>query len=127
MTLQFIVPGRPVSNNRVTRRFGNRSVKSGEARTYQQLVFQHAFAKSVTVGWEKPEACRVTITAFNVTIDIDNIAKCVLDGMHGAAYDDDKCVVDLQIQKFKDHDGQRIVVAVESAPVLVKPKRRKAA
>lgn len=108
----FGVPGRPVSANRVTRRFGNRSVKSAEATTYQQRVFQHAFAAAQTCKWKKPEACSVKIFAYNSALDADNMAKCILDGMNGAIYHDDKAVIELHIQKYKDHDGHRLIVHV---------------
>lgn len=39
-----------------------------------------------------------------MTPDIDNIAKAVLDGLNGIAYDDDKQVVELHVYK---HDRER--------------------
>lgn len=125
MILRFTVPGKPVSNNRVTRRFGNRSVKSPEAQTYQQRVFQHAFAAAI--GWKMPEACAVRVDAYNVRLDTDNICKAILDGMQAAVYEDDKCVIELHVVKHKDIGAERVSVAVEPREALIKPKKRKAA
>lgn len=123
--MRFTVEGHPVSNNRVTRRFGNRSVKSEEAKSYQQRVFQHAFAAAL--GWKKPEACAVHIDAYNVRQDVDNLAKCINDGMEGAVYDNDKAVIELHILKHKDAGETRLTITVEPREALVKPKRKRAA
>ena len=127
MTLHFTVPGAPVSNNRVTRRFGNRSVKNPAAVTYQQLVFQHAFAAAQQAEWKWPQASAVCITAYNARPDIDNLAKCVLDGMQGAAYEDDKSVIELRIFRLRDNLGIRLTIHVEPREPLEIPKRRRKA
>ena len=45
--------------------------------------------------------------------DIDNIAKAVLDGLNGAAFDDDKQVASLTIDKVYDDNPQVIVMVKE--------------
>lgn len=123
MTVTFNVPGKVASNNRVTRFGGRGAHKSPVAVSYQQRVFQHAFAAVQAMGWAKPEACMVEIEAYNVRLDVDNVAKNVLDGMNGAMYDDDKRVVRLTIAKYVDHDGERIIVHVSPCEPLVRPKK----
>lgn len=47
--------------------------------------------------------------------DIDNVAKSVLDGLNGIAYDDDKVVYDLHVRKLyvsSDDDLERIEVKI---------------
>lgn len=116
-----------MSNNRVTRRFGNRSVKSGEARSYQQRVFQHAFAAAQRCGWAFPEACAVTIDGYNVRQDVGNLEKCVCDGMEGAVYENDRCVIELTVRKHKDAGEERLIVTVEHREPLIAPKRKRKA
>ena len=43
--------------------------------------------------------------------DLDNIAKNILDGLNGIAYDDDKQIVDLHITKSYD-DQERVEVVI---------------
>ena len=38
--------------------------------------------------------------------DLDNIAKAVLDGLNGLAFDDDKQVVSLKVSKRYDHEAR---------------------
>ena len=125
--MTFEVPGKVASNNRVTRFDGRGARKNPQAASYQQRVFQHAFAAAQEAEWVKPEACKVEIEAYNVRLDVDNVAKNVLDGMNGAAYDDDRCVTHLTIVKYVDHDGERIIVHVEPTQPLVREKKRKKA
>ena len=44
--------------------------------------------------------------------DIDNVAKAVLDGLNGVAFDDDKQVVKLEVSKRYDHEA-RVEVEVK--------------
>ena len=47
--------------------------------------------------------------------DIDNVAKSILDGLNGVAYDDDTIVYDLHITKYyvwSDNDPERVEVRI---------------
>ena len=46
--------------------------------------------------------------------DIDNVAKSVLDGLNGVAYDDDTIIYDLHIKKFyaMNDDDERVEVMI---------------
>ena len=47
--------------------------------------------------------------------DIDNVAKSVLDGLNGVAYDDDTIIYDLHIRKYytmSDNDPERVEVKI---------------
>ena len=47
-----------------------------------------------------------------IKLDIDNVAKAVLDGLNGIAFDDDKQVVRLEVSKRYDHEA-RVEVEVK--------------
>lgn len=47
--------------------------------------------------------------------DIDNVAKSILDGLNGVAYDDDTIIYDLHIRKYytwSDDDPERVEVRI---------------
>jgi len=45
--------------------------------------------------------------------DVDNVAKCVLDGLNGHAYKDDSCVVELVVSKFYSENPRIEVTLTE--------------
>lgn len=112
MTLAFTIFGKPCSNNIVTRRVGNTSVKSLPARIYQARVASCAQGAAMALQWVFPATCSVSIRAWNVRLDIDNISKTVLDGMAGTVYANDNCVRYLAIEKAKDTGEQRLDIEV---------------
>ncbi len=100
--IRVIVPGRPVPKGRP--RLGVRGKTAyvytpPATREYEKLV-----------GWvAKCNRCKpidgavaVTLTVYTRgKMDVDNIAKSILDGLNGVAYWDDDQVVDLRVRKFK--------------------------
>ena len=76
--------------------FGNKELKV-EITAYFQLQKTH-YLKN---GMVNKEGFRKLKGEINPTIkyDIDNICKCVLDGLNGIAYQDDKQVVELHAYK----------------------------
>ena len=54
---------------------------------------------------------------FTTKPDIDNIIKCVMDGLTGVAYEDDKQVVQIVAQKLTRHatGGEFCLYAIEPA------------
>ena len=47
--------------------------------------------------------------------DIDNVAKSILDGLNGVAYDDDTIIYNLHITKYyvwSDEDPERVVIRI---------------
>ena len=116
MRLRFEVPGPIPSNNKVTRNVNGRSVKSAQARDYQARVASIAKAAALTQGWRVPlkgVGLSVYLHAYGTRLDVDNIAKCVLDGMAGAVYENDSAVQTLFVGKM---DGpKRIEIEVTIA------------
>lgn len=100
--ISFTIPGRPVPKGRP--RLGVRGRKAfiytpPKTREYEQLV-----------GWTaKCSGCRpikgpvsVTLDVFcRRKLDVDNIAKSVLDGLNGITYEDDSQVIELLVRKHK--------------------------
>ena len=100
--MRFEIPGRPIPKGRP--RLGYRGQKAyvytpPETREYERLV-----------GWvAKSAGCRPVEGPVSVALsvyvkgrlDADNIAKSILDGLNGVAYEDDDQVVELLVRKHK--------------------------
>ena len=100
--IAFTIPGRPVPKARP--RLGVRGRKAyvytpPETREYERLV-----------GWvAKSAGCRPVEGPVSVALsvyvkgrlDADNIAKSILDGLNGVAYEDDDQVIELLVRKHK--------------------------
>ena len=100
--IEFVVPGRPVPKGRP--RLGVRGRKAfvytpPATKEYEKLV-----------GWvAKAAGCRSVKMPVAVVLDIyvrrrmdvDNVAKSVLDGLTGVAYEDDDQVVELLARKHR--------------------------
>ena len=116
--IKITVPGRPVPKGRP--RFGVRGKKAyvytpTETKEYEKLV-----------GWlAKSAGCRPTDKPVIVSLDIytrrkmdlDNVAKSILDGLNGVAYEDDDQVVELHIWKHKVNgkEEERVEIAIKEA------------
>ena len=127
----FIIDGEPRGKGRP------RFTKSGHVYTdekttmYESLVILNY--RSIAKGYKFTSPVRVTIMAhfkppkkskkvvgdmLNGHIlptkkpDVDNIAKIVLDGLNGVAWDDDTQVVDLSVGKYYSEEP-RVAVMIE--------------
>lgn len=116
--IKITVPGRPVPKGRP--RFGVRGKKAyvytpTETKEYEKLV-----------GWvAKSAGCRPVEGPVSVALsvyvkgrlDADNIAKSILDGLNGIAYEDDDQVVELMIRKHKvtRKEEERVEIAIKEA------------
>jgi len=99
---KITIPGRPVPKGRP--RLGVRGRTAyvytpPETKEYERLV-----------GWvAKSEGCRPVEGPVSVALsvyvkgrlDADNIAKSILDGLNGVAYEDDDQVIELLVRKHK--------------------------
>ena len=116
--IEFVVPGRPVPKARP--RLGVRGRKAfiytpPATREYEKLV-----------GWVarcagcKPidGAVAVTLTVYTRgKMDVDNMAKSILDGLNGVAYKDDDQVVELLVKKHKvkRKEEERVEIEIREA------------
>lgn len=111
--LVIFVPGRIVSNNRVTRHVEGKALKSTEARRDQARIAARARDAALLVRWEPlVGACELQIVAWNTRKDVGNIEKVIADALSGIAYDDDRRLVRLVVEKRRDKQGERYDVAV---------------
>ncbi len=118
MTIRITVPGRPVPKGRPRLGFRGRKafVYTPQAtRDYEQLV-----------GWTaKAAGCRpvdgpvaVVLDVFvQRRMDVDNVAKSILDGLIGIAYEDDNQVIELLVKKHtaKDATEERVEIEIREA------------
>ena len=100
--IEFTIPGRPVPKGRP--RLGHRGRKAyvytpPQTKEYEKLV-----------GWvAKCNGCKPAGEPVAVVLDIyvrrrmdvDNVAKSILDGLTGVAYEDDDQVVELLVRKHR--------------------------
>lgn len=118
MAYRIIIPGRPIPKGRP--RLGVRGRTTyvytpPETKEYEKIV-----------GWiAKSAGCRPVEGPVSVALDVftrrkldvDNIAKSVLDGLNGVAYWDDDQVVDLRVRKFKvkNKAEERVEIEIREA------------
>ena len=116
--IKLTIPGRPVPKARP--RLGVHGRKAyvytpPETREYERLV-----------GWvAKSAGCRPVEGPVSVALsvyvkgrlDADNIAKSILDGLTGVAYDDDDQVVELLVKKHKvkRKEEERVEIEIKEA------------
>ncbi len=112
---KIIVCGRPTPKGRP--RLG---VKGGKAFVYTPAATKEY---EEMVGWAaKSSGCSpkdgpiaVSISVYvKGRLDADNIAKSILDGLNGVAYEDDDQVVELLVRKHKvkDNADERVEIEV---------------
>jgi len=114
MMYKVIIPGRPVPKgrprfNRVTGTVYNPK----RTKEYEEFV---AWCAKQT--FKQPLTCELAVyidvyVKNNVFPDIDNIAKSVLDGMQGVAYENDRQIYSLTIQRIR---GKEELVEVRIEP-----------
>jgi crossover junction endodeoxyribonuclease RusA len=110
----------PVSANRYWRSYATeqgtvRVVKTPEARVYQQKVFW--LAKSQGIRKIKGNV-RIRMYLYGGRMDIDNAIKPTLDALQGAAYQNDRQVTSVSIERMADDGaGDRLEVEVDGIEV----------
>ena len=104
---RFVVPGRAIS------------FRSPRARVYKRTV--RNAARRVFSGPASNQKVNVFVDYFHTKprrVDVDNVAKCILDALSGIAYVDDRQV---RIQKAAAYSLQSIVHIFGGPVDLVKP------
>jgi Holliday junction resolvase RusA-like endonuclease len=115
--MKLIIQGRPVPAVRMTQRSKYKSIQAKRYLDYKELI-----------GWEaKAAGCRpndkkyyVAITVFispkGHDMDVDNLAKSYLDGLNKIAWNDDRQVVSLRIDKYYHADEKAEILITEVTP-----------
>lgn len=116
--VKITVPGRPVPKGRP--RLGMNGRKAyvytpPETKEYEKLVGWVAKATGC-----KPVKIPVAVVLdvyIKRKLDVDNIAKSILDGLNGIAYEDDDQVVALLVRKHlvKDASDERVEIEIREA------------
>lgn len=117
-TIRITVPGRPVPKARP--RLGI------QGRTAYIYTPEKTLEYEKLVGWiAKSLGCRPVQGPISVALDVftrrkmdvDNVAKSVLDGLNGIAYEDDDQVVELLVRKHlvKDAADERVEIEIRKA------------
>ena len=104
---RIVIPGKAVSF---------RSPKSGDYKKLIQQAARVIFAKPI-VG----DIDEVRLDYFHLSrrrMDMDNIAKCVLDALNGIAYVDDRQV---RLQTAEAHSLTSVVLITHGVVDLIKP------
>jgi crossover junction endodeoxyribonuclease RusA len=112
MRYKIIVPGRPVVKKRPRLGRNNNIYTPRKTKEYEELV-----------GWKAREVIKEPLkgnVAVYITIyggsriqgDLDNYAKSILDGMNKIAYEDDKQICSLSIQRISDKE-ERVEIEIE--------------
>lgn len=110
--MRFIVPGKPQAKQRPRVGKGGRIYTPRETAEYERLV-AHAWDAADGEQIPRDTAVRVEIEVWKdrieVTVcpaegrrhtaraDLDNIAKSILDGLNGVAFEDDRQVAELLV------------------------------
>lgn len=113
-SLTFWIEGKPapkgrprtfVQHGRVYTRTPDRT------KAWEQRVGIFARAASRGVVLLGPLAVAVDVHGAPKLADLDNLAKAILDGMQGAAIENDRQVVDLHVRRVDDGaEGARVTV-----------------
>lgn len=114
--VEFVVPGTPVSKARprvVLRRGRVRTFTPATTRSYERTVALLAQAAGARPT-KSPVRVHLRIYLPNARrVDIDNLAKAILDGLNGVAFADDSQVCDLRVEKDIDRAHPRAWVRIE--------------
>lgn len=101
MRYMIVIPGRPVPKGRPRLGKNGNVYTPRKTREYEKLV-----------GWCTKQTMKEPLQgdiAMDIKVyikgpcgDLDNLEKAILDGMNGIAYNDDRQVAALAIQRLKD-------------------------
>lgn len=95
----IIIPGRAMSS------------RAHGARRYKRRI--HDAAKPLFPAPLTSNNIRVQVDYFYTTrriVDLDNLLKCILDGLKGAAYEDDSQVEEIWIRRYNVFEDRRLGV-----------------
>ncbi len=114
MTLMLVVQGQPVPKKRP------RVTRAGHAYTPKETVeHEAAVGWSMKAAWRREpstEPFRVTLAFYmanNRPVDIDNLAKAVLDAGNGIVWVDDRQVRALSCTRDVDRSNPRTEITLE--------------
>lgn len=124
MTLQIIIPGKPVSGNHAktpqvigttpTGKPRVRMVRTAVARAYDERIQRVALAATAVARWIIPDYVRVDAWLCNCRLDRENGMEEIHDPMQGIVFWHDSRILDGRTLKVKDAGGPRVVLRVRA-------------
>lgn len=113
MRATFTVPGPPIAKARPRVTRSGNTYTPGTTEAYAQKVQLCARTAGV-----RPLSCEFTvgISFYMPTVrrvDVDNLAKGILDALNGVAWEDDSQVFQLHVLRLLDRASPRAVVTLE--------------
>jgi len=110
--IRIIIPGRPVPKQRPRFGRGGHVYTPSKTKQYEELVGWYA-KQCIPEPISENIALHIRVyVKNNVFPDIDNIAKSIMDGLNGIAYNDDKQVACLTIQRLQGEE-ERAEIEIE--------------
>lgn len=88
----------------------NKEYEKAIKQAYNGNKFDGAVYLRITAYCQKPKRCKILFPTKKP--DIDNIAKIIMDGLNGSAWDDDKQVIWLTACKKWTDDYPRVEVEI---------------
>lgn len=111
--LEFGVPGKGVSGNRMNRIGGGRHYRNPDYKLYRDRVYAVAFANVMRSRFRVHGYCAVHFTFWNTQFDVlDNAPKPVSDAVNGVVWEDDRYVLRSLSEKRKDKGGPRVELTI---------------
>lgn len=113
----FVIQGKPQGKQRPRLGKGGCVYTPTATRRYERSI-AWAAAAGRPRGWRLSGAVSVEVCCYFSDArrrDVDNVLKCVLDGMNGVAYHDDSQVVLANVAKALDREHPRTEVVVRQA------------
>lgn len=105
------IPGVPVPKGRP--RFGRgRTYTPRKTLDYENLVKFVAIDSRNRHGWKRlsgPVKCTLRFYGASPKADLDNLVKCILDGLNGLAFDDDRQVAELVASRIGSGKPETLV------------------
>ena len=120
MIREFVIPGEPMAKQRPRFTRAGRTYTPAKTTNYENLVkvvyqekylgqdlLEGSLSAEIKAYCKPPKTSKKKLTdMLNGTIrptkkpDCDNVAKIILDALNNIAYDDDKNIVNLKVEKY---------------------------
>jgi crossover junction endodeoxyribonuclease RusA len=119
LALSFTIPGQPVPKGRPRLGKGGNVFTPKKTRSYEYAVGMVAAAACAAARWNAQPPAKsyaVILRVFTVSArrqDLDNVTKCLLDGMNRVVYPDDSLVDELHVYRQLDKERPRVEVLEE--------------
>lgn len=121
--IEFSVPGEPRPAQPAVLVARGRVRTEAVAKAWRETVRIYAMAAVGRARWASTRDSHYHLSLWAYlgdarVVDVDNLAKCALDGLKGVLFPDDRQVVRLLVEKVIDRGDPRLVIEVLRLPPL---------